>query len=267
MKTLPSGHSTTARTRLRTLLSCLLMLGIQPSIAQQFEFSTGPVTGEWSRGASTWDGKHTFLNIYCAQFPQPRMVKSTSEGLLNHNAISFFRVVYKDTGLAAFIVTSTVPAGRTDNDELQRLLVAERQQASAVAEVSPDVMRYRVATQESQWGTMIRMHMFNVSERPGQDIFPLAKPLLAQADAPPHSQSAHRLFVHRANRFEIAVLGFQDDPDQEGSAAKLDARLEAFADEIATSLQQCTSSLEAVGAAPVTSGQAATVPTATGTAD
>ncbi len=257
MKSFLLDHSIAVRVRLTFLLFCLLSLGVQPSIAQQYEFSTGPIQGKWIRGPSTWDGRHEFPNVYCASFPEPQAVTSLEEGLLNHDAISYFRVVYMSEGMAVFVITSTVPAGRSDATELQNLLARERNNAENVSKASPDEVRYKVATYESPWGTVIGMHLFNVAEHNDDGIFPLVRPLRERADTSPYSQSAHRLFVHRANRFEVAALGIPDDHEQEDSAARLETRLEAIADQVAYALQQCTSHMEAaeaetVGARPST---------------
>lgn len=203
--------------------------------AKEYEFSYGP-HGVDIQG-NGWSGHHAFLDVYCVDFPDPSLVSNLEEGLLKGNAISYFRAAYPGP-TAAFIITSTIPTGRTEAEEIERLLENE-QRGMRTVNAAPPSNRYQVTTGQSPWGPVIRLLLSDILENPPEGPFPLARHFYLADDERQRLRSAHRIFVKGSNRFEIAVLGASETTNSEAALHALNERLENLADELLVSLQQC----------------------------
>ncbi len=232
----PSTPQTLSRAWVRArqaTTAVLMLLAASSAAAEQYEFSTGPDTRTWPDRA--WSGDRAFLDVYCVQFPDPGAIGSTSEGLLKGNGISYFRAVY-NSGVAAHIVTSTIPRGRSETEEFAMLLDREQNNAAATASAS-SADRYQVRSGKSAWGPVIQLRLANVAQSPPDGPFPITRTLFASDDAP-YTRSSHRLFVKGSNRFEVAVLGVPKT-QTEADLPELEQRLEKLADRLMSSLQNC----------------------------
>ena len=217
------------------LLAVTAMFSTSPLAAKEYEFSYGP-HGVRIQGDG-WSGHHAFLDVYCVDFPDPGSVSGLEEGLLKGNAISYFRATYPGP-TAAFIVTSTIPDGRSEAEEIEVLLENERRGMRTV-NAAPPGDRYRVDTGHSRWGPVIRLQLSDILENPPAGPFPLARNFYFSDDERQRLRSAHRIFVKGSNRFEIAVLGALEATDSAEAQLALNDRLGKLADELLVSLQQC----------------------------
>lgn len=222
----------------RSWLGVILMILASPPVAaQQYTFSRGPTTAEWIQGAPTWDGRHSFLDVYCAEFPDPTTVRSTSEGLLNGDAISYFRVNYTRP-IEAYLITSTIPEGRSESEEFERLFAQEQRNA---AEVNGQAQseRYRVGKLKTKWGNVISMRIANVSVQSRDDVFPLDRAFLKTANEPPQSRTSHRMFVRGQSRFEVVAAGVPERPGDAAAVSALEKEVDTLADTVLSSLLRC----------------------------
>lgn len=218
------------------LAACAMIASLWPAAATaaEYSFSEGPTTATWT--GSEWHGRHTLPGVYCLRFPHPERARSFSEGLLNGNAISFVRVSYADR-LAAYVVTSTLPPGRTAAAEIQRLQDIERRSAEATGS------RYHVSLSGNGFGPVIELQLDDVVEESPAGPFPLVRAQLEHVEGRPVSRSAHRLFVRGPDRFEVAVLGAANATSAADGGTALAQKVTAFADETLAALQDCTASI------------------------
>ncbi|GAB3346541.1 hypothetical protein [Lysobacter tyrosinilyticus] len=217
----------------------LVTLACLPAAYGQ-EFSQGPLNQEFLRGRP-WNGLYAFQDVYCLRFPDAGGVSATTEGLLANDGISYFRAVYEEEQIEAFVVSSMVPKDRTAADEFDRLLRNEKDNAARV-NASTGRDRYQVNSRIGSLQPLIAVSIAGIDEYDGgTGRFPIARPLLANDTAPPYPHSAHRIFVRDGNRFEVAVLGIAPKPDAPEAAAQLERRLDLLADRITKSVQRCRS--------------------------
>lgn len=238
MTRMSSGKTPRAARLSRARFVGILLALLPPppaAIAAEYAFSNGPVTATWT-GGSSWHGRHALPGVYCVQFPQPERAKSFSEGFLNGNAISYARAVYIDR-LAAYVVTSTLPQGRTEAEEFRHLQDIERRSAEATGG------RYRVSLSGDGFGPVIELQLHDMAEQHPEGPFPLVRAQLSNSGKPPVSISAHRLFVRGPDRIEVAVLAGADDASRADDGAALRQKVNAFADELLASLQACTAEM------------------------
>jgi hypothetical protein len=213
----------------------LAACGLQAAAADtQPWFTEGPLTVEWF-GRNPWDGAYALAGVYCVRFPAASNVTDYTEGFGNRNAVSFLRVTYNNR-MAAYVVTSTLPAGITAEEELANLQRSEQANARAVGE------RLAVTAVQAPLGQAIGLRMTNIVESSPAGIFPVERPLLANAE-PLISMSVHRLFTRGPDRFEVAVLGVPDNPADPQASAQLERKLTEMADAVLVSLQTCTQRL------------------------
>lgn len=217
-------------------LPCALLALLLPlaTAAAEYTFSEGPLTATFLRDASWWDGRHALPGVYCLRFPHPERAESFSQGLLNGGGISYARVVYADR-LAAYVITSTLPDGRTAAEEIHSLQDIERHAAEATGG------RYRVTLSSAGFGPVVELQLHDVVEQAPGGPFPLVRAQLSDVGRPPASVSAHRLFVRGPDRFEVAVLGGADSaPGDDEDATALRQKVTAFADGLLAAVQDCT---------------------------
>lgn len=217
------------------LLAVTTTLSPNPVTAKEYEFSYEPY-GVDIQG-NGWSGHHFFQDVYCVDFPDRGSVSSLEEGLLKGGAISYFLAVYPGP-TAAYIVTSTIPNGRSETEEVS-LLLANEQHGMRVINAVPPGNRYLVDTRQSLWGTTIRLQLSDIVEDPPEGPFPLVRYFNLGEGAKQRLRSAHRIFVKGSNRFEIAVLGAVDATDSAEVEIALKARIGKLADQLTDSLQQC----------------------------
>lgn len=186
-----------------------------------------------------WKGQHRFLKVFCMQFPDPEQAISLRYGMYNNNAIFFSDVFYKTTSgqLAIFVVTSTMPDGRTDAQEIETQ-IAQRQ---AFAQSLPDHVRF--SKHVGPLGVSIRYSMRNTYAEGKNGPFPLDLALNNHPEAPLRSLSVHRLFVAGGHRIEVSGLQYLGAPvfkqDEAAAIADLASKVEAAA----SSMEQCTSQM------------------------
>lgn len=227
----------------RTLLNiarCLLALSALaylPALRAQ-EFSEGPLNMK-IEGALRWNGLYAFQDVYCLRFPDAEEVSSTVGGLLANDTISYFRATYQQAQVKAYIVTSTLPKGRSEDEEFLRLVRSELDDADRVnAAAGKD--RYFVTAQRGPLHPVVVVRIAGITENDPNGRFPVARPLLAN-DVTPFPHSTHRFFVRNGNRFEVAVLGEAAQPNAPGAMTELDRKIDALADRITESVQRCRS--------------------------
>ncbi|SDQ86765.1 hypothetical protein SAMN05216569_2362 [Pseudoxanthomonas sp. CF125] len=223
------------RGRGSALLAGAIMFAPQGLAAAEYEFSYGP-SGVNLEG-NGWPGRHSFLDVYCVDFPDPGSVTRLDEGLLNGNAISYFRATYKGP-ILAFIVTSTVPKGRSEAQDFTALLDNEYRAARTV-NADPPGNRYRMETGKSAWGPVIRLQLTDIAENTPAGPFPLSRAFYSGEGEGQRLHSVHRIFVKGSNRFEIAVIGALEASDTTEAKIALEGRLGKLADKLVASLQRC----------------------------
>src|SRR6478672_6274639 len=93
------------------VLALSAALGTSGALAQTFQLSSKFYEAQFVRGNS-WDGKHNFINVFCLEFPRSKDAEALAWAMYNNNSLYFSRAAYKDA-TALYVVTSTVPAGRS----------------------------------------------------------------------------------------------------------------------------------------------------------
>jgi len=229
-------HGRTLLTTARCLLA-LSALAYLPAPRAQ-EFSEGPLNMK-IEGALRWNGLHAFQDVYCLRFPDAEDVSNTVEGLLANDGISYFRVTYEQTQMKAYVVTSTLPKGRSEDEEFLRLVRSEQDDADRV-NASVGRERYFVTAKRGALHPVVVVRIAGIAEYDRNGRFPVARPLLAN-DVTPFPHSTHRFFARNGNRIEVAVLGEAAQPDAPGAMTELDRKLDALADRITESIQRCRS--------------------------
>jgi len=184
----------------------------------------------------TWSGARFFSNVYCLKFPEPQKAFETVEIYYKNNAINLFRVTYEGR-LMINIVASTLPQGRTAQEEIERLYSLE--------EFAETVYNhnYNITKDDGVFGPVIGIRIKNVAPAGSNAIFPLVRALYKKRGQPLRSMSAHRLFVRGPDRFEIAV--FQMAPTKIGGDTEklMIEKVTELADKTLSSFERCTSML------------------------
>jgi hypothetical protein len=173
-----------------------------------------------------------FSNVYCLTFPGNGSLK-VREQMYSNNAVHLARVEYSEH-LMANIVVSTLPKGRSREEEVERLLALERNAENAY------MTDYHITITQSDFGKMIGLRINNVAPSGRSDPFPLVRPLLKREKEPLESMSVHRLFVGETDRFEVAVYKSAVQGNTSETELNLVNELTVLADDIVNSLQSCT---------------------------
>jgi hypothetical protein len=203
--------------------------------AQGYELAGKWYTMKWPPGS--WSGKHSLPNVYCLTFPSASSAVELGHGFFKGGGIYLTQVLYSDQA-AAYIVASTIPAGRSAEDELNRLRSNERQAEAAYG------VSYNITENQSAFGTTINLRIKNVAPQGGKaPPFPLARPMISSARSPIETLSVHRLFVRGPDRFEVATFQFAPNPAGENAEAEMTERLTGLADQLVKSLQECTATI------------------------
>lgn len=218
--------------RILFLIGALISTG--PAVPQTYELEGKWYTMKWSAGA--WNGEHRLPNVYCVRFPAASTALELGHGFYNRSAIYLTQVLYPEkTG--AFVVASTIPAGRSADEEITRLLSLERSAEAGYGTT------YNITETQGLFGRTIGLRIKNVAPRGRNAPFPLVRPIIRPAREPIETLSVHRLFVRGPDRFEVATLQLAATPASETAEAEMTQRLTVLADEIVASLQSCTDSM------------------------
>lgn len=212
----------------------VFMAASQLVVAQQYQLTGKAYRATFSPPGS-WDGQHTFPEVYCVKFPSPKTAKDLAYAYYNR-AIFLSDVVYPENLIAA-IAVSSIPPGRTAEFEVSRLANVERQ-AERNYKVNYNVTEFKTA-----FGPTVGLRINNVADRGNAGPFPLVRALYSSPAEHIHSMSVHRLFVRGLNRFEIAVVQLAKQPTNTSTEPEMARRLTKLADEMVASLQSCTAML------------------------
>jgi hypothetical protein len=201
------------------------------SMAETYQLSGKAYTLNWPSG--DWNGKHAFPGVYCIEFPAPKSARRLVHAMFNKGAIYLTSVDYPD-GVTANIAVSSIPAGRTAEEEMARILANEKR-TEQVSGQSSAIVEFQTA-----FGPTVGLTVKNVLGSAPEGPYPLIKPFFKPADRQIHSLGVHRLFVRGPDRFEVAVLQMLRPPATENTESEVTQRLTALADEVVKLLQTCT---------------------------
>jgi hypothetical protein len=219
--------------KLQTRLSLLVLLTTLSSVVAAQIFELSEKTREISWPTHDWNGRHAFPPVYCLTFPSPTDALRMTTAMFNRNSISFTRVIYKnDTAL--FVVTSTIPRGRTPEDEVAKILEDNRRHALA----SPE--NIQVEDLSSSFGRTNGLKIRNPTEGDPKTPFPLARGIALFPDGTLRSLSVHRLFARGPDRFEVAALRFFRTPIPSADDKQETENLVALVNTTTEALHKCT---------------------------
>ncbi|KIF83308.1 hypothetical protein [Noviherbaspirillum autotrophicum] len=220
------------------ILGCAAAALLQTSLAfaqQPFQLSSKFLEATFY-GNKVWDGQHHFAKVLCLTFPRPGDAQAFAEALYNNNAIYYSRAAYNDL-TALYVVSSTIPAGRSSEEEISNL---EAQHKKAI-DAYPRTFSQSKATGEL--GPSLSLTVRNAKEGSKEVPFPLTRTIDRRPDAPLTSLSVHRLFVHGHDRIEVAGLRYFKIPVEPEQEAAATADLSALVEQASQSLQSCTAKL------------------------
>jgi hypothetical protein len=167
-----SVHGRTLLTTARCLLALSALAYLPASRAQ--DFSEGPLNMK-IEGALRWNGLYAFQDVYCVRFPDAENVSGTIEGLLANDGISYFRANYEQAQVKAYIVTSTLPRGRSEEEEFQLQLRSAQDNAARVNAMTGQE-RYRVTAQRGPLHPVIATRIAGIEEYDRTGRFPVSLP-------------------------------------------------------------------------------------------
>jgi len=218
---------------LRSLMALIVAAASMPVFPQQYRFSSGPHQHK-VYGPAMLPTRQTFPGVYCFDLPESLDPRETSFGMLNGNAITWAE--YPADAITVFVVSSTLPQGRTPAEDVPALLAVDLESQERVG----DRQRFSVEQGKSRWGTTIHLRMKNITLLTSDGVFPLTRGFYAERDGTPYTRSTHRLFARGGHRFEIAAVGIPPSPGDPQSEDATWTRLERLVDQLTDSLQRCT---------------------------
>ena len=225
------------RTQLSIAFALSAVLGTHAAHAQQaYQLSSDFFEARFSSNQKEWNGQHRFGNVLCLKFPRANDAEALAEAMYNNNSLYFSRAAYKDM-TALYVVSSTVPAGRTVEVEIGNLAAQNQKSVEAL----PDY--FKQTQVNGLLGPSLTLTVRNMKEGPKESPFPFARSIAIRPDGLLTSLSVHRLFVHGQDRIEVVGLRYFKEPvgpDQETKAVSV---LSAFVEDAADSLQSCTANL------------------------
>lgn len=220
-----------------TLLALAIACPCPAAAQQNFQLSSKFYEAEFVRG-STWDGQHRFGNVFCLSFPRPTEAKHFAYALYNDNTLYYSRAMYEGTETTGvFVVTSTVPPGRSVETEIGNLEAQNRESVAAYPG------NFRQSRMTGPLGPSLTLTIRNSTAGPKDRIFPFARTLANHPDGQLRTLSVHRLFVRGSDRIEIAGLRYFNAPISKDGEADVIAALSALVESAADSLQSCSVSL------------------------
>ncbi|HEY4542384.1 MAG TPA: hypothetical protein VIG66_08430 [Noviherbaspirillum sp.] len=221
-----------------TFASSLLLISILNATnafsQQSFQLSSKFYEASFTTGA--WNGQHRFGNVFCLTFPRAPDAEALAEAMYNNNTLYFSRTAYKDM-TALYVVTSTVPAGRSVDDEIENL--ASRNQRNV--ETYPT--NFKQSRLKGLLGPSLVLTVRNTTQGPKGAPFPLALSISNHPDGRLSSLSVHRLFVRGDDRIEVAGLRYFKSPIGTDGEAEAVLELSSFVEAAADSLQSCTANM------------------------
>lgn len=228
------------KSHLLILAAALAALGATAASGQQsFQLSSKFFEARFpGNQQKAWNGQHRFGDVFCLQFPRVREAEAFAEAMYNHNTLYFSRAAYNDM-TALYVVTSTIPAGRSAEVEIANL-AAQNQKA---AEAYP--RNFSQAQASGALGPSLVLTIRNAREGGKEAPFPFVRSIDRRPEAPLASLSVHRLFVHGSDRIELAGLRYFKAPIGADDEAQAIAELAALVEQAADSLQSCTAKLPA----------------------
>ena len=219
------------RQTLLLLLTLTLPAAVRP---QTFQLEGKWQTVKWTRGS--WNGEHRFSPVYCVRFPTANEAFGLGQGFYNLKSDHLTQVFYAEN-ISAFIVSSTIPVGRSEDEEITRILAGERSAEAAYG------TSYGITEMKTPFGRTVGLKIRNVAPQGGDAPFPLVRPLIGTPRVPIETLSVHRIFVRGLNRFEVATAQLAPTPASDRIEAQMTQRLTVLAEEIVLSLQSCTTAM------------------------
>lgn len=202
--------------------------------AQTYALSGKWHTVRWSPGS--WNGQHDFPKVYCLTFPEARLATELGHGFFGRGGIYMTQVAYPEE-LGVFVVVSTIPEGRSADEEIERLLANERRNEASHGS------SHHIREVQTGFGRTIAAEMRDIAPNSTAGPFPLVRPFMASPRKPIASLSVHRIFVRGPDRFEVAALQLAPESAVESTAEAMSARLTSLVEDAVRSLQECTSSM------------------------
>lgn len=217
-------------------LLLIALLGATDASAQQaFELSSKFYEASFIRG-KVWGGQHRFGNVFCITFPRSTDVQALAEAMYNNNTLYFSRAVYNDM-TALYVVTSTIPAGRSVEVEIGNLESQNQRNVDAYPS------NFKQSRGTGLLGPSLVLTIRNSMEGAKEAPFPFVRSVMNRPDGQLGSLSVHRLFVHGRDRIEVAGLRYFKTPIGSDREAEATSELSAFVESAADSLQSCTANL------------------------
>lgn len=229
--------------RLRTLFGILVVLvAVAPLSATPKTYTLHgrwhalePVDGNGKR--LTLAGKmYQFDDVYCLAFPAADSITRIEFAMFNQKRISLTVVPYPEK-TTAYIVSSTLPAGRDAEEDVDRLLANLRRREGNLG------VAFNLRVQPGAFGRMLSFGIRNVLPESPNGPFPLETNVIRLADAPVVTMSVHRLFVRGPDRLEVAILQVAPPLISQNTEQDMAKRLTAMADAIVNALEQCTQAM------------------------
>lgn len=188
------------------------------------------------QGQTVWDGQHRFANVFCLTFPRSSTIRAHAEAMYNNNTLYFTRASYRDM-TAIYVVSSTVPAGRSVDVEIGNLAAQNQRSVEAYPK------NFRLSRTTGPLGTSLVLTIRNALEGRKDAPFPFVRSIDPRPDAPLRSVSVHRLFVHEPDRIEVAGLRYFNEPLSAENEETAISDLAAIVEQAAESLQSCTAQM------------------------
>ena len=218
------------------ILAACTVLSITGALAQQnFHLSSKFYEAQFVRG-KWWDGQHRFGNVFCLTFPRSKEAEALANAMYNNNSIYFSRVAYNDM-TALYVVTSTVPAGRSVEVEIGNIALQNQRSVDTY----PAVFSQERAT--GLLGPSLVLIVRNSTEGAKERPFPFARSFVPRSDGGLGSLSVHRLFVRGSDRIEVAGLRYFKSPITPDHEAEAISELSSLVEATADSMQSCTANL------------------------
>lgn len=212
------------------------LLGATGAFAQQsFQLSSKFYEDDFTR-AKFWGGEHRFGDVFCLTFPRSTDAEALAYSMYNNNTLYFSRAAYKDL-TALYVVSSTVPAGRSVEVEIGNLASQNQRNVDAYP------ANFKQTQVTGLLGPSLIVTVRNSTEGPKESPFPFARTVASRPDGQLTSLSVHRLFVHGRDRIEVAGLRYFKAPLGPDREAQAISELSAFVEAAADSLQSCTVNL------------------------
>lgn len=215
----------------------IALLGTSIVYAQQsFQLSSKFIEARFSGKQKLWNGQHRFGNVLCLTFPRADNAEAFAEAMYNNNTLYFSRAAYNDL-TAVYVVSSTIPAGRSAELEIENL----KAQNQKHVETYPH--NFSQTETRGMLGPSLTLTVRNAKEGGKDAPFPFVRPVDPRTDAPLTSLSVHKLLVHEHDRIEVAGLRYFKTPISVEQEAQAISEITALIEQATESLQACTAKL------------------------